>query len=494
MLDPSNHETTLAAALALSDDTPAEQVIVQGAALDSRDVAPGDLFIAVPGDRANGIDHVADAAARGAVAIAWDGDCAPDSPLPSRHVDDLAACAGEIAARVYGHASDSLFVTGITGTDGKTTCAWLLATALSNIGDDCGYIGTLGAGRIDALQPTRHTTPDAAVLQRECAQLREDGGQSVAIETSSHGLEQGRPATIGFDVAVLTGIGRDHLDYHVDYAHYVAAKRRLFDYPQVGKTVISADDTLGYAWLEELSGRLEVTGYGVDPSVERLAHYVYIKRIAPSAAGLEIALSTHVGDCTIATRLVGFFNAANIAAVMGVLLAHGITLEQARDALVDIGGAPGRMERMTCRRDQPTVVVDYAHTAGALTQALTALADHCSGRLIVVFGCGGARDMGKRAAMGRAASAHADDLIVTNDNPRDESPEAIVAQIVADLSSAGYRTILDREDAIRTAIADAGPDDLVLIAGKGHETTQQVGEQLLPLDDRIVARSALEAA
>ncbi len=490
--DSKPHQSTLAAALRLSGDAEAETVQVTGAALDSRDVESGDLFMAVPGERAHGVDHVHDAETRGAAAIAWDGERAPETKLPMRHVANLGREAGAIAAGIHGAPSESLLAVGVTGTDGKTTCAWLLAHACSCAGLDCGYIGTLGAGRLGALHECRHTTPDAAALQRECARLRDTGAQAVGIEVSSHALAQNRTDALHFDIAVLTGIGRDHLDYHASFEQYVAAKRRLFDCPTLGAAVINADDAYGHQWLSELGGRLHVTGYGVDPSVERLDSYVHIAGITPRSHGLDLTLSTHLGELEIPTRLLGFFNAANVAAVVGVLIERGLGLAAIREMLADVGGAPGRMERVDTEASQPTVVVDYAHTAGALTGALTALDEHRSGRLIVTFGCGGERDTGKRAAMGRAASAYADLVIVTDDNPRRESPEAIVDQIVSDLPSDRYHVIHDRAAAISEAIGAARSDDIVLIAGKGHESSQQVGETLRPFDDREIACKALE--
>ena len=498
----SKRTLTLADALGVLDDPEAESVRLSGAALDSRDVEPGHLFMALAGQKANGLNYVDDAADRGAAAIVLDRSerdvgQSVTATLPVRHIANLAAQAGEIAARVYNRPSETLFTTGITGTDGKTTCAWLLATALSRAGSDCGYIGTLGAGRVGptmaGLGHLRHTTPDSATLQRECARLRDTGAAGVAIEVSSHALAQHRSDSVVFDVGVLTGIGRDHLDYHGDHATYVAAKRRLFDHPKLSAAVINADDAIGHRWLPELSERLSVTGFGVDPALKRLERYVHITRLTPGQNGLSITLSTHLGEVEIATRLLGFFNAANVAAVVAVLLHRGLGLAAIREALAAIGGAPGRMERIDTTVGQPTVVVDYAHNAGSLTQALIALDEHCRGRLILVFGCGGERDSGKRAAMGRAAATYGDVVIVTDDNPRHESPEAIVKQIVSGLPSTSFQIIHDRAAAIAAGIQAARSEDIVFIAGKGHETTQQIGSEFWPFDDRDVARRALEA-
>lgn len=463
-------------------------------AIDSREVGPDTLFLACPGTRAHGLDHAVQAIANGAVAIAWDAHAAPELSVPAVQVPQLAAHASEIAARLYGRPSEAMFVTGVTGTDGKTSCAWLLARALSALGRACGYLGTLGYGRVGALETGRHTTPDAVHLQAWLARLLQAHVDAVAFEVSSHALDQHRVDGVAFDVAVLTQIGRDHLDYHGDTASYIRAKRRLFERPGLRFAVLNADDTSGRAWLSDLPARVTPVAYGTGALAGLAARYVSIAAVESRIDGLVIEVETHAGAARIESPLVGRFNAANLAAVLAVLLTQGIALDAAAAALAEVPTVPGRMERVPARDDQPLVIVDYAHTPNALEQALVALRPHAEGRLLCVFGCGGERDPGKRALMGAAAAHHADGVWVTDDNPRGESPDAIVAQILEGMGCTRPRVIHDRAAAIADAIGQALPGDVVLIAGKGHETTQQVGATARAFDDRVAARRALEAA
>ena len=477
--------------------------VIGSVALDSRAVDAGALFLAYPGVRSHGLDHAEQAIARGAAAVAWDmtpdvtGDATAGAaalPVPAVRVPQLAAHASAIAARFHGQPAERLMTIGVTGTDGKTSCAWLLAQAMNAANMPCGYLGTLGYGMPGALAPATHTTPDAAALQAWLARFAAAGAAAAALEVSSHALAQHRVDGVVFHTAVLTQIGRDHLDYHGSQARYVAAKRRLFERPGLCFAVLNADDATGRAWLADLPAGVTPIAYGRDEPAAHAERYVHLCSITARVDGLALELQTERGGARLESRLLGEFNAMNLAAVLAVLLARGDTLEAAVAALARSDTVPGRMERVTARAEQPLVLVDYAHTPGALTAALTAARAHTRGKLLCVFGCGGERDTGKRAPMGAAAAELADAVWVTDDNPRCESPAAIVQDILAGMQRARVEVMHDRALAIEAAIRAAGPADVVLIAGKGHETTQQVAGESRVFDDRATARRVLEAA
>ncbi|MES1926111.1 UDP-N-acetylmuramoyl-L-alanyl-D-glutamate--2,6-diaminopimelate ligase [Salinisphaera sp. T31B1] len=476
-----------------ADDIPA--LDVTGLAMDSRRVVPGDLFLACQGTRVHGLNFVDQAVAAGARAIAWDGPAAPCVDVPCIHVPDLAILVSTIAGRFFEQPSVGLFVAGITGTDGKTSCAWLLARALEGLGCRCGYIGTLGVGALDALTDAGHTTPDPISVQRSLANFRADGCEAVAFEVSSHALDQHRVDGVVFDAAVLTQVGRDHLDYHASVEAYAQAKRRLFCLPELACAVLNVDDEHGRRWLAELDTSVEPVVYGHGDLAAMADRYVRLVAVEPRADGLRVEVDTHVGAARIDSTLIGAFNAHNLAAVLAVLLSRGESLARCATVLAGLETVPGRMQRIPAREDQPLVVVDYAHTPGALAQALSAVRAHAAERVLCVFGCGGDRDRGKRALMGEAAVAGAEQVWLTDDNPRSESPQAIVADILAGIEDRTHVCVKhDRRAAIRQAIDAGRVGDVVLIAGKGHETTQQIGDRRLPFDDRVVARQALEAA
>jgi len=487
----------LAALLQGMVDSPVPAVQISGVTMDSRQVEPGDLFLACPGLRTHGLEHAAQAMAAGAAAIAWDAPGQPELDAPAVHVADLASHAGRIASRVWQEPSRAQFVTGITGTDGKTSCAHMLAQALDAVGERCGYLGTLGYGFVDDWHAASHTTPDAVTLQAWLARLLANGAGATALEVSSHALAQQRVQAVEFDVAVLTNIGRDHLDYHGDMAHYVAAKRRLFDQPGLQYAVVNIDDDHGRRWLATLDKGITRIAYGLWPRVSTLAcQYVALREIGIEPQGLMLQFDTSWGELNVRSSLIGRFNAWNLAAVLAVLLAHDVAPAAAAEALQQVQTVPGRMQQIAHTIAQPLVVVDYAHTPNALEQALLALATHASGRVHCVFGCGGERDRGKRPLMAAAAARHADMLWLTDDNPRGEAPQAIIDDMLAGLeaTTADYVVEHDRVRAIHSAVQAAEPGDAVLIAGKGHEAWQQIGAQRRAHDDRIVARQALEAA
>lgn len=473
------------------------EVMVSGVTLDSRSVQPGDLFLACPGLRGHGLDYAAQAQAAGAAAIVWDAPDAPALTVPNVRVHELAAECGQIAARFWQQPAQAMFVTGITGTDGKTSCAHLLAQALARVGERCGYMGTLGYGFVGDSGEASHTTPDAVSMQAWLARLRANDATATALEASSHALAQHRVDGVAFDVAVLTNIGRDHLDYHGDMAHYAAAKRRLFDRPGLRCAVLNADDDYGRQWLQSLPAGVRPLAFaeGAGAASQYAPEYVEIIACEQRPRGLALTLASHAGELRFDSALIGRFNAANLAAVLAVLLAHDIDLASAGRALQQLQTVPGRMQQVSNHADQPLVVVDFAHTPNALDQALRAVAAHVPGRIHCVFGCGGDRDRGKRPLMGAIAARYADALWLTDDNPRTEAPAAIVADIVAGIApETAYVIEHDRRLAISQAIAAALPGDVVLIAGKGHETTQTLGDQVRPFDDRVIARQVLEAA
>lgn len=472
---------------------PTADVYITGLALDSREVQPGDLFLAVPGTRGHGLAHVGEALGRGAAAVAWQPESGlqptgrlADTPLVV--VEGLAQCLGVIADRFFGHPSRAMTVVGITGTDGKTSVSQFIAHALDEPGHRCGVIGTLGYGLYGSLQPGLHTTPDAIRLQAELSTLRAQGAQAVAMEASSHALEQGRVNGTAFDVAVLTNLSWDHLDYHGTEAAYAAAKRKLFHAPGLHSAVLNLDDAFGQSLVRELLDAMTVLGYSISQRATP-AQAVIATRIEVTPAGLDIAVGTPWGRGEVSTRLLGRFNAANLLAALAVLLQLDVPLDRALVRLGDVRTVPGRMEPFGGGH-KPLVVVDYAHTPAALEHVLVALREHCRGRLWCVFGCGGDRDKGKRPMMGRAAERYADEIILTEDNPRTESPPAIVKDILAGLSDRSAANVVhDRSDAIALAIAQARSGDVVLVAGKGHEQVQIVGNERIPFSDRDYVRA-----
>ena len=479
-------------------DVPAE-LKVSDVTLDSRAATAGALFLACRGRRHHGLQFAPEAVARGARAVLYEGE--PGGalrlpPLPAgifvAAVPRLGERAGIIADRFFGAPSQQLTVAGITGTNGKTTCAWLLAQALQYCRRPCAYIGTLGVGLPGQLTPTLHTTPDAVSLHRQLAALRALGAQCVSMEVSSHALDQARVSGVRFNTAAFTNLTRDHLDYHLTMDAYGAAKARLFAWPDLAHRIINIDDAFGARLAaEDSSAKLTVTTRGAPPP--RGASFVRAARATPDPAGLLIEVDSSWGAVQLPVRLMGEFNVDNALTVLAVLLAWGIALKDAARALSHSRAASGRMEMFGGRGRTPLAIVDYAHTPDALANALRAARLHCRGQLRVVFGCGGDRDAGKRPLMGAVAAELADDIIVTDDNPRSEDPARIVADIIAGIAA---RTPLviehDRALAIRMALQRSMADDVVLIAGKGHEDYQIVGGVRRAFRDQAVVSAELQ--
>jgi UDP-N-acetylmuramoyl-L-alanyl-D-glutamate--2,6-diaminopimelate ligase len=458
-----------------------------GLTLDSRQVRPGEAFVALRGTRAHGIAYAAEAVARGAAVVLAEAPVVDGfTPgVPVLWIDDLHARLGEIAARYYGHPSRALRIVGVTGTNGKTSTVQLVTQALARLGHTAASIGTLGAGLYGALDEGERTTPDAISVQRLLARFRDQGATHVAMEVSSHALEQGRVGAVGFEVAAFTNLTRDHLDYHGTMEAYGAAKAKLFAFPGLQAAAVNVDDAFGRALADRLPGGMRVLRTGLAGTSD-----VSADDVVTSAEGLAFELRTPWGTQAIRSALLGRFNVANLLAVVACLGALGEPFARIVEAVEALTPVNGRMSRLGGDGRHPLVVVDYAHTPDALEQALTALRAHCAGRLLCVFGCGGERDAGKRPQMGAIAERLADVAIVTDDNPRGEDGDAIVAQIRAGMQRPAT-VERDRAAAIALAIAQAGVDDVVLIAGKGHETYQEGAAGKRPFDDLAVARAAL---
>ncbi len=480
--------------LGFADTAALSGIVVSGLTLNSRDARPGVAFVALRGTRQHGIAFAADAVARGAVVVLADAPTPLDAPalgVPVVWIDALAEHVGEIAARFYRHPSQELRLIGVTGTNGKTSIVQLVAQALDRLGHRAASIGTLGAGLVGQLREGERTTPDAISVQAQLATFRDAGASHVAMEVSSHALVQGRVNAVDFEVAAFTNLTHDHLDYHGSMEAYGAAKARLFAWPGLQVAVVNIDDAFGATLAGRLPAtlrRLRVSAAG-DANAE-----VAATGILTSGEGLAFQLRTPWGSRAIRSPLLGRFNVANLLTVVACLGALGEPFEQLVAAVESLSPVNGRMNRLGDGLRQPLVVIDYAHTPDALEQALAALRAHCAGRLLCVFGCGGERDAGKRPQMGAIAERLADLAIVTDDNPRGEDGEAIVAQIVAGFADpARARVQRDREAAIRLALSLARAGDVLLVAGKGHETYQEGAHGKRPFDDMAVARAALEA-
>ena len=455
---------------------------------DSRRAAPGAAFFAWPGGTADGRRHIAQAIERGCAAVLWESDgFAWDGgwKVPNAGVRDLKAQAGFLAHEFYGRPSESLWMCGVTGTNGKTTCAQWIAHLLSMKNSRAGVIGTLGSGFPGAMQATENTTPDALELHRLLAQLKSEGARAVAMEVSSHGLDQGRANGVAFDCALFTNLTHDHLDYHGTLTAYAEAKARLFDAPGLGAAVLNLDDPFG-AQLEKRVASRGVRTIGYSLSGATAAEFISLA----SLEGQKAKIKSSWGSAEVSIPQLGRFNIANALGVLGCLVAKGIAFEEGVGLLAALPQVPGRMQQVG---DRPLVVIDYAHTPDALDKVLTALKPVARGRggqLAVVFGAGGGRDRAKRPVMGSVAGARADRVVLTNDNPRGEDPQAIV-EAIRDGVSGTCLVELDRAKAIDAAIGSADAADVVLIAGKGHEDYQEIAGRRLPFSDAAVAEAAL---
>ena len=480
---------------------PWQALPLSGLALDSREVSAGHLFLACAGSRSHGLEHAVEAVERGAVLVLaepagrWSREriaaLSQQLGVPVLPLEGLQAAASGIAARFHGEPASRMRMVGVTGTNGKTSVTLFLAQALAGRWR-CAVTGTIGNGFPGRLEPATHTTPDAVQAQRILAGLEAAGAEAVAMEVSSHALDQHRLAAVPFHTAVFTNLSRDHLDYHGSMRAYSAAKERLFRQPDLQLAVINSDDDAGAALLGKLKGRVRTVACHRGGRTLGADEFVRLESLEQRDSGLRLEVASSWGGGVIESGLVGDFNATNLLLVLGVLLAWGVPMEAAVERLAALETVPGRMQRFGGGH-RPLVVVDYAHTPDALQRALTSLRAHTKGKLWCVFGCGGDRDRGKRPQMGRIAEALADEVIVTDDNPRHEPSASIIADILEGMESpSSAHVIPDRAWAIATALAEAKPGDAVLVAGKGHENYQQVGDLKQPFSDLEQVRRWLE--
>ncbi len=480
---------------------PVPPIQISDIASNSASVNVDSAFIAMPGIKSNGIDYAVDAVKAGAIAVIYDASdeySLQRVPLLRKQVDthwigveQLGRDSGYIVSRFFGDPGQAMTIVGVTGTDGKSSVTHLVVQALTRIGKACASIGTLGYGVGNHLTPDVLTTPDSVSLHSRLYQFHQQRCEYVVMEVSSHALEQYRVNGCDFDIAVLTNLGRDHLDYHGDQRSYAAAKARLFHDFKLSGRVVNIDDSFGL----QLSGGVEpdsLTRYSVDSDGGSLAE-VRLLSTEVTANGQNIRVSTPFGEITAVTALLGDFNVENTLACIATLLALGLDCGQIELAVKGLGPIPGRMEKFKGEQGGAAAVVDFAHTEQALRACLGASRQHADGLLWCVFGCGGDRDQGKRSGMGRAVEELADRVIVTDDNPRNESPEKIVSEILTGMKRPDQACVVhNRQAAIEYALSQAAAEDLVVIAGKGHEQEQIVRNHRRPFSDRHVVQRILQ--
>ncbi|WP_417687574.1 UDP-N-acetylmuramoyl-L-alanyl-D-glutamate--2,6-diaminopimelate ligase [Pseudidiomarina sp.] len=471
-------------------------VSVGGLKLDSRTVAAGDAFVAVPGYQVDGRDFIDAAIAAGASVVLCESDGYGVSTHNSAtviEVPQLKEQLSALAGRFFGEPSKAMQVVGVTGTNGKTSVTYLLAELLQACGIKAGVIGTTGSGFPGALLPESHTTPDPIAVQQRLAALRSEGAAVVAMEVSSHALVQRRVEAVSFAVGVATNISRDHLDYHGTMANYAGAKRRLFTDLATAKVVLNTDDAALNAWLPD---RPDAWRFSLQP--QQHEHCVYAEAVEYQDAGTKFQLSVPINgqrqQLSVASPLLGEFNVYNLMAALVAAAQLGVHWPELCAAASQIKPVPGRMEAFHST-GKPLVIVDYAHTPDALQQVLTAVRRHCHGQLWCVFGCGGDRDRGKRPQMGAVAAANADRVVVTDDNPRTEDPAHIVQDILAGMprDNAKINVIAGRRDAVEQTLQRAEANDVVVLAGKGHEDYQVIGHERVAYDERAIVAQLMAA-
>jgi UDP-N-acetylmuramoyl-L-alanyl-D-glutamate--2,6-diaminopimelate ligase len=484
-----------AAGARVARGAPAGALKVRGVHQDSRRVAAGDLFVALRGNERDGLEFVAGARERGAVAVLTERGTEVASDLPAIHVADPRHALARAAVRVYGDPSAELAVVGITGTNGKTTTVHLVEAAVTGAGGAPGVVGTLGARFRGWEEAIGLTSPESDDLQRLARRMLDDGASHLLMEVSSIALEAERVSGTRFAVAAFTNLTQDHLDYHGTMAAYASAKDRLFFDHAPRAAVINIDDAHG----AELARRIERAG---DTPLWRVSAgtgsgggaLIQPEELSMSAAGIRMRVALGEARVDLASPLVGAHNVSNLLVALGIAVALGLDPRRAAAGLAALDAVPGRLERCDDpAHDDVVAVVDYAHTPDALARALASMRPLTRGRLWCVFGCGGDRDPDKRGPMGEAAGRAADAVVVTSDNPRSEDPSRIARAVAAGVERSGrdYQVELDRRRAIALAIDGAAPGDVVVIAGKGHETYQIVGDQVLALDDRVELRACL---
>lgn len=463
--------------------------------LDSRKAAAGDLFIAVKGHQSDGRHYIPQAIAQGVSAViaeaqgeAEEGEIRFIHGVPVIYLNDLNNRLSALAGEFYHQPSSQMKLVGVTGTNGKTTTTQLIAQWAKGLGETSAVMGTVGNGLLGQVSPSENTTGSAVDIQLELTQLLNKKATLTAMEVSSHGLVQGRVAALQFDAAVFTNLSRDHLDYHGDMANYEAAKWLLFSTHQTKTQIINADDEVGLKWLQRLPQACAVTMENRIPANWQ-GPWLKATDVDYHDKGATIHFTSSWGEGSFESPLMGAFNVSNLLLAMATLLMMDYPLEQllaTTDALMPVCG---RMEVFSVA-GKPTVVVDYAHTPDALEKALAAARLHCKGKLWCVFGCGGDRDKGKRPLMGASAEQYADKVVITDDNPRSEDPLDIINDIMAGiLDSSRVFAIPGRPEAVTNTILQAQPDDVILVAGKGHEDYQIIGSRRLDYSDRLtVAR------
>ncbi|WP_329604987.1 UDP-N-acetylmuramoyl-L-alanyl-D-glutamate--2,6-diaminopimelate ligase [Undibacterium flavidum] len=471
---------------------------------DSREIQVGDVFFAFPiiAGKGDGRAFIQSAIERGAAAIVYEESSElanAEITVPHLAVKDLITLVGAISGAWYGNPTQDMFNVAVTGTNGKTSCSQWIAKALSMQATPCAVIGTLGVGTyrdgvIANLQETGFTTPDAIQLQRRLASLKANGAAALAIEASSIGLHQGRLNALHFDVALFTNLTRDHLDYHQTMEAYAAAKEALFNWPDLQTAVINADDVFGLELLQRLPNTqlaLRLLAYSIDAEIDSQIPCLRASQLKTTHTGTQFYLESPYGNGTVKTQTIGRFNVSNILGVLGVLLVRGISWERAVVTIEKLTSVQGRMQQLGSA-GQAMVVVDYAHTPDALEKTLQTLqqvAQERQGNLWCVFGCGGDRDPGKRPQMGKIAQM-AQNVVVTSDNPRTEDPSKIIQDILQGMSGTPH-AIADRASAILYAVKHAQVNDVILIAGKGHETYQEINGKKWPFSDEEHAMLAL---
>jgi UDP-N-acetylmuramoyl-L-alanyl-D-glutamate--2,6-diaminopimelate ligase len=479
----------------------APAIRIHGLSSDSRKLRNGDVFVALAGESSHGLDFINQALAAGVSAILYDPETTAADPrecnVPLIPVNDLAVRLGDIANRWYGNPSAQMTVTGVTGTNGKTTVAFLIAQCRQLLQYKSAYIGTLGAGMDELLDDGAMTTPACIDLHDLLAVFRDAGATHVALEVSSHGIQQERIAGVHFESAVFTNLSRDHMDYHGDMQAYGNTKARLFLEHDLKHRVINIDCEFGQKLASQCAENVVVVSTRSDLGIGS-REFVHVRRMSPLDHGSRVDFDSSWGGGSFHLPLYGDFNVANASAVLALLLSQGVSRDDACGALQNAVAPAGRMQRLL-HAALPAVFVDYAHTPAGLESALSALRPHCTGKLWCVFGCGGDRDQGKRPMMGEIAARLADRTVVTNDNPRREAPAAIIAQILAGMAGmaggkAGPTIVIeDRAAAIAYAVSCADDDDLILIAGKGHEQYQLTGSERRPFSDYAIAFANLSA-
>jgi UDP-N-acetylmuramoyl-L-alanyl-D-glutamate--2,6-diaminopimelate ligase len=474
---------------------PAPDLPIKSLSLNSQNISPGDVFFALLGTKQDGRYFIEAAIRQGAVAIVTEL-CAPlggvlDCPAPVVYIPGLAKKISHIAARFYGEPSHDLNIIGVTGTNGKTSCTQFISQALNASARSCASIGTLGVFGLDTtVKSAGLTTPDPILVQKLLAEARASGNNFVAMEVSSHALDQARVAGIRFSTAVFTNLSRDHLDYHGSMTAYGYAKQGLFEFKDLKHAVLNFDDPFSEQLEKVLHKQVSLIRYGFNSNRDLDLRGSALRE---SQNGISFELTSPWGNATINSKLMGAFNANNLLAVLATLCLEGLGFEEACERIKNVSAVVGRMQAFGANDPElPLVIVDYAHTPDALKQVLKALKQHCAGKLWCVFGCGGDRDKGKRALMGQVAREYADRLVITSDNPRTEDPKDIARDILAGIKIIdGVEVELDRAIAIQYAINQATPADIILIAGKGHESVQIIGEERRPFSDSAFVETVL---